>query len=88
MSKKEIDHMADLMNNLSQAQRNFERIMVEVLPDSYLKPVNHLNNAQIEVLKAINSLIENRIEGLEYISREIDKKSEVKHVRKEKVEVE
>jgi hypothetical protein len=88
MSKKEIDHMADLMNNLSQAQRNFERIMVEVLPDSYLKPVNHLNNAQIEVLKAINSLIENRIEGLEYISSEIDKKSEVKHVRKEKVEVE
>lgn len=88
MSKREIDHMADLMNNLSQAQRNFERIMVEVLPESYLKPVNHLNNAQIEVLKAINSLIENRIEGLEYISSEIGKKSEVKHVRKEKVEVE
>jgi hypothetical protein len=88
MSKKEIDHMADLLDNLSQAQRNFERVVVEVLPESYIKPVNHLNNAQIEVLKAIGSLIENRIEGLEYISSELEKKSEVKHIRKEKVEVE
>jgi len=88
MSKKEIDHMADVFNNLAQAQKNMEKVFVEVLPDSYLRPVRHLNNAQMEVLRAINSLIENRIEGLEYIGKEIEKKSKKKVVRKEKVEVE
>jgi len=88
MSRKEVDHLADMLNNLAQAQKNLEKMFVEVLPDSYLKPVSHLNNAQVEVLKAINSIIENRIEGLEQIGDEIDKKSKKKVVRKEKVEVE
>jgi len=87
MSSKQIDHMAEFFNNLSQAQKNLETVMVELVPDSYLTPVRHLNNAQIEVLKAIQSLIKNRIEGLEYIDKEIDKKSKKKVVRKEKVEV-
>jgi hypothetical protein len=88
MSKKEIDHMAEFFENLSQAQKNLEKVLVELVPDSYLKPARHLNKAQIEVLKAIHSLIENRINGLEYIDKEIDKKSKRKIVRKEKVEVE
>jgi hypothetical protein len=88
LSKKEIDHMAEFFNNLSQAQKNLEKMIVELVPDSYLKPVRHLNNAQIEVLKAFHSLLETRIEGLEYIDKEIEKKSKKKVVRKEKVEVE
>jgi hypothetical protein len=80
--------MADVFNNLAQAQKNMEKVFVEVLPDSYLRPVRHLNNAQMEVLRAINSLIENRIEGLEYIGKEIEKKSKKKVVRREKVDVE
>jgi len=69
MSRKEVDHLADMLNNLAQAQKNLEKMFVEVL-------------------KAINSIIENRIEGLEQIGDEIDKKSKKKVVRKEKVEVE
>ncbi len=88
MSKKEIDRMSEVFNNLAQAQKNMEKVFVEVLPESYLKPVRHLNNAQMEVLKAINSLIENRIQGLEIIDKEIEKKSKKKVVLKEKVEVE
>ena len=84
MSKKEIDHMADVFNNLAQAQKNMEKVFVEVLPDSYLRPVRHLNNAQMEVLRAINSLIENRIEGLEYIGKEIEKKSKRKSSERKK----
>jgi hypothetical protein len=88
MSSKEIDHMAEFFDNLSQAQKNLERVLVELVPDSYLKPARHLNNAQIEVFKAIQSLIESRIEGLEYIDKEMEKKSKRKVVRKEKVKVE
>lgn len=88
MSKKEIDRMSEVFNNLAQAQKNMEKVFVEVLPKSYLKPVRHLNNAQMEVLKAIKSLIENRIQGLENIDKEIEKKSKKKVVLKEKVEVE
>ena len=88
MSSKDIDHMAEFFDNLSQAQKNLEKVLVELVPDSYLTPARHLNNAQIEVLKAIQSLIGNRIEGLEYIDKEINKKSKRKVVRKEKVEVE
>jgi hypothetical protein len=88
MSKQKVDHMAEAFNNLSQAQKHMEKVFIDLLPENYLKPVNHLNNAQMEVLRAINSLIENRIEGLEYIGKEIEKKSKKKVVRKEKVTVE
>lgn len=80
--------MAEFFNNLSQAQRNLEKVLVEIVPENCLEPVRHLNNAQIEVLKAVQSLIANRIEGLEHIDKEIDKKTKTKIVRKEKVEVE
>jgi len=80
--------MAEFFENISEAQKNLEKVLVELVPDSYLKPARHLNKAQMEVLKAIQSLIENRINGLEYIDKEIDKKSKRKIVRKEKVEVE
>jgi prefoldin subunit 5 len=88
MSKKEIDTMAQLFNNLSNAQRNLEEVLIEVLPDTYVKPVHHLNNAQIEVLKAVQSMIDNRINGLESLGDELEKKSKKPRVRKEKVEVE
>ena len=88
MSQEKIDHMAEFLENVSQAQKNLEKMLVELVPDNYLKPVRHLNNAQIEVLKAFHSLLETRIEGLEYIDKEIEKKSKKKVVRKEKVEVE
>jgi hypothetical protein len=88
MNSKEIDHVAELTENLSKAQLNIEKLIVELIPQNYLKPVRHLNNAQIELFKAIHSLIETRIEGLEYIDKEIEKKSKKRIVRKEKVEVE
>jgi hypothetical protein len=88
MTSEEVDHMSEFFNNLSHAQKNLEKVLVDLVPKGYLKPVRHLNNAQIEVFKAIHSLIETRIEGLEYIDTEIEKKLKKKVVRKEKVEVE
>ena len=88
MSKKEIDNVAEFFKNLSQAQRNLENVLLEVVPESCLEPVRHLNTAQIEVLRAVQSLISSRIEGLERLDEEIDKKTKSKEVRKEKVTVE
>jgi hypothetical protein len=88
MSKQEIDYMAEFFHNLSQAQRNLEKVLIEIVPETCLEPVRHLNNAQIEVLKAVQSFISNRIEGLEQIDKEIDKKTKSKIIKKEKVVVE
>ena len=80
--------MAEFFHNLSQAQRNLEKVLIEIVPDTCLEAVRHLNNAQIEVLKAVQSFISNRIEGLEQIDKEIDKKTKSKIIKKEKVVVE
>ena len=80
--------MADFFSNLADAQKNLEKVLVEVMPDSYLKPLGHLNNAQIEVLKAVHAIIDNRINGLEEVGEEMEKRRKSKTVRKEKVEVE
>lgn len=88
MSKSQVGHLSELFQNLSQAQRNFDKAMVALLPENYIEPANHLMNANIEVLKAISSLIDNRIEGLEYMGAELQKKQEKTTVKREKVEVE
>lgn len=80
--------MAEFFHNLSQAQRNLEKVLIEMVPDNCLEPVRHLNNAQIEVLKAVQSFISSRIEGLEQIDKEIDEKTKSKIIIKEKVKVE
>ncbi len=87
-ARAQVHHMSEFLDNISQAQKNLEKVLVEMVPDNYLKPASHMNNAQKEVLKAIKSLIDNRIDDLEYIGKEIEKKSKRDIVRKEKVEVE
>ena len=88
MSKREIDYMAEFFDNLADAQKNLEKVLVEVMPESYLKPLGHLNKAQIEVLKAVHAVLENKITGLEEVGEEMESRVKTKTVRKEKVEVE
>ncbi len=87
-TRAQVHNMNEFLNNIAKAQKNLEKVLVEMVPDNYLKPASHMNNAQKEVLKAIKSLIDNRIDDLEYIGQEIEKKSKRDIVKKEKVEVE
>ena len=86
--RAQVHNMSEFLNNISQAQKNLEKVLVEMVPDNYLKPASHLNTAQKEVLKAIKCLIDNRINDLEDIGKEIEKKSKRDIVKMEKVEVE
>lgn len=59
----------------------FKEIVKRVWPAEYEESLTHLQNARIEVLKAVDAMIKQRIEALEKHKLETEK-------RKEKVQVE
>lgn len=61
---------------------NMDEILRKIWPKGYEESLEHLINARIEILKAINSALEKRIKELE------SAKAELKEVKREKVKVE
>ncbi|MCP8316520.1 MAG: hypothetical protein H3Z51_06635 [archaeon] len=65
----------------------FDKIFIETLPKNYAEPAEHLINARIEMLSAIKSILDKRIERLNEIREKVKERAgEV--AKKEKVQVE
>lgn len=64
----------------------FDEALISAVPEELAKPTQHYLNARIELLMAVKSLLDRRIERLEAL-RDAAKKKEVS-LKKEKVKVE
>ncbi|MGQ9468980.1 MAG: hypothetical protein ACUVTD_04045 [Nitrososphaerales archaeon] len=64
----------------------FDKVLIEALPKRYAEPNEHLINARIELLSALRSILDKRIERLKEVRERVKEKTG--EAKKEKVQVE
>ncbi|MEM1545156.1 MAG: hypothetical protein QXY40_01505 [Candidatus Methanomethylicia archaeon] len=72
------DLIKDMKRIITRIMLNPEAILLLISPNNLREPYEHLLNAKIEFLKAIRSIIDERISSLEKIVEENRRKLESK----------
>jgi len=90
MSKKEkeIKGATKTIAQLAKIASSFDEALMGILPEDLTESAEHLVNARIEFLTAVNKFVEKRIAKLEKEKTRIREKAAKAKLRKEKVPVE
>lgn len=87
MNQEEARRLAQNLSGLSVFD-TFEDALLRSLPPAYSQSVNHFLTARIELLKALRSFLDARIERLEKARSRRSRAAAAKGSRREKVAVE